>query len=214
MQLSGMCPISLEQFSFLDRIFNKTNLEERTWAKLVTLDTLHWYCDGPEPTTAACRYNAQVHQREFVALYLCFLWLFYTLTIVLLCVEIDDAKRISHIKQQAAMQKQQGGQTSKGSGSTNSSSKRKQPEKLDRQPLKKPKVAPKPVLGLKVEGKKTITKPIHGRGKGLITGSVPSAGALERLSSIITVDDYENLSNHATEAMGEMGLFCIAQVNS
>ena len=132
MQLSGMCPISLEQFIFLDRIFNKTNLEERTWAKLVTLDTLHWYCDGSEPTTAACRYNAQVHQREFVALYLCFLWLFYTLTIVLLCVEIDDAKRISHIKQQAAMQKQQGGQTSKGSGSTNSSSKRKQPEKLDR----------------------------------------------------------------------------------
>ena len=147
-------------------------------------------------------------------MYLCFLWLFYTLTIVLLCVEIDDAKRIAHIKQQAAIQKQQGGQTSKGSGSTNSSSKRKQPEKLDRQPLKKPKVAPKPVLGLKVEGKKTITKPVHGRAKGLITGSVPSAGALERLSSIITVDDYEDLSNHATEAMGEMGLFCIAQVNS
>ena len=214
MQLSGMCPISLEQFSFLERTFNKTNLEERTWAKLVTLDTLHWYCDGPEPTTTACRYNAQVHQREFVALYLCFLWLFYTLTVVLLCVEIDDAKRIAHIKQQAAMQKQQGGQTSKGSGSTNSSAKRKQPEKPDRQPPKKPKVAPKLVLGLKVEGKKTITKPVRGRGKGLMTGSVPSVRVLERLSSIITVDDYEDLSNHATEAMGEMGLFCIAQVNS
>ena len=140
--------------------------------------------------------------------------LFYTITVVLLCVEIDDAKRIAHIKQQAPMQKQQGGQTSKGSGSTNSSAKRKQPEKPDCQPLKKPKVAPKLVLGLKVEGKETITKPVHGRGKGLMTGSIPPAGALERLSSIITIDDYEDLSNHTTEAMGKMGLFCIAQVNS
>ena len=36
--------------------------------------------------------------------------------------------------------------------------------------------------------------------------------ALEQLLSIITVDDYEDLSNHATEAMGETGLFRIAQV--
>ena len=203
-------PFSLKQFSFLERLFNKTNLEERMGAKLVTLDTLHWYCDGPEPITAACRYNAQVHQRESVALYLCFLWLFYTLTIVLLCTEMDAAKRRAHIKQQDAMQKQQGGQTSKGSGSTNPSPKRKQLEKLDRQPPKKPRVAHKLVLGLKVEGKKTITKPVHGRGKGLMTGSVPSAGVLERLSPIITVNDYKDLSNHATEAMGETGLFCIA----
>jgi len=37
---------------------------------------------------------------------------------------------------------------------------------------------------------------------------------LEQLSSIITVDDYEDLSNHKTEAIREMGLFCIAQVTS
>ena len=37
--------------------------------------------------------------------------------------------------------------------------------------------------------------------------------ALEKLSSIISSDDYEELSNHATEAMGESGLFCIAQVS-
>ena len=43
-----------------------------------------------------------------------------------------------------------------------------------------------------------------------MTDSVPSVGALERLSPIITVNDYKDLSNHATEAMGEMGLFCIA----
>ena len=59
-----------------------------------------------------------------------------------------------------------------------------------------------------------------------MTGSVPFAEkplvlfcedlkyALEQLKSIITVDDYENLSNHATEAIGETGLFCIAQVIS
>ena len=34
--------------------------------------------------------------------------------------------------------------------------------------------------------------------------------ALEQLLSIITVDDYDDLSNHTTEAMGEMGLFSIA----
>ena len=47
-------PISLEQFSLLEKIFNKTKLEERTWAKLVNLATLYWYCDGLEPTIAAC----------------------------------------------------------------------------------------------------------------------------------------------------------------
>ena len=50
-------PVSLEQFSFLEKIFNKTKLKERTWAKLVNLDTLHQYCDGLEPTRAACRYD-------------------------------------------------------------------------------------------------------------------------------------------------------------
>ena len=55
-----------------------------------------------------------------------------------------------------------------------------------------------------------------------MTGSVPSAEkppillredskyALEQFLSIITVDDYEDLSNHTTEAIGETGLFCIA----
>ena len=61
-----------------------------------------------------------------------------------------------------------------GSGSANPSSKRKQPEKLDRQPSKKPKVAPEHVLGLKAEGKKMVTKLVHGKGKWLMTGSVPS----------------------------------------
>jgi len=64
----------------------------------------------------------------------------------------------------------------------------------------------------------------QGKGKGLMTGHVPttekppilihedSRNTLEQLSSIITVDSYEDLSNHATEVMGETGLFSIAQV--
>ena len=147
-------------------------------------------------------------------------------TSVLYFAEMDVAKRRVYIKQQAAMQKQQGGQTSKGLGSANPSSKRKQLEKTNPQSPKKPKVVPELVLGLKAKGKKTVTKPIHGKGKGLMTGSIPSAEkppvllredskyALEQLSSIIMIDDYEDLSNHATEAMGESGLFYIAQVTS
>lgn len=38
--------------------------------------------------------------------------------------------------------------------------------------------------------------------------------ALERLSSILTVDNYEDFGNHATEAMRETDLFTIAQVLS
>ena len=50
--------------------------------------------------------------------------------------------------------------------------------------------------------------------KPLVLLHKDSKYALEQLSSIITTDDYEDLSNHATEAMGETGLFCIAQVMS
>ena len=36
--------------------------------------------------------------------------------------------------------------------------------------------------------------------------------ALEQISSIISAEDYEDLGNHSTEAMGEFGLFAVAQV--
>ena len=67
-----------------------------------------------------------------------------------------------------------------------------------------------------------VTQLGPGKGKGLMTGSIPVAEkppvllhedskyALEQLSSIITMDDYEDLSNHAIEATGEIGLFSIA----
>ena len=38
--------------------------------------------------------------------------------------------------------------------------------------------------------------------------------ALGKLSSIIGNEDYEDLGNHSTEAMGETGLFSIAQVRA
>ena len=38
--------------------------------KLVTLDTIHWYCEGPEPTAAARHHDSQARRRKFVAQYL------------------------------------------------------------------------------------------------------------------------------------------------
>ena len=53
---------------------------ERTWTKLVTLDTLHWYCDGPQPTKAAHCYDSQVRRCKSVAFYLRFLLTFSSLS--------------------------------------------------------------------------------------------------------------------------------------
>ena len=76
------------------------------------------------------------------------------------------------------------------------------------------------------EGKKTVTPAKLGGGKGLM---VPPLGsqkkppvllredlkyALGKISSIIGSEDYEDLGNHLTEAMGETGLFSIAQVRA
>lgn len=76
-------------------------------------------------------------------------------------------------------------------------------------------------MGLEVEGKKTITPVKHGVGKGFMKGPSinqenppvllreDSKYALEKISSIISSDDYEDLSNHAMEAMGETGFFVL-----
>ena len=75
-----------------------------------------------------------------------------------------------------------------------------------------------------MKGNKTVTPAKHGGGKGLM---VPPPGSqkkppvllredpkygLEKLSSIIGNEDYEDLRNHLTKAMGETGLFSITQV--
>ena len=74
------------------------------------------------------------------------------------------------------------------------------------------------------EGTKTMTPAKHGGDKGLMIPPSDSQKkppvllrenpkyALEKLSSIIGNEDYEDLGNHSTEAMGETGLFSIAQV--
>ena len=103
------------------------------------------------------------------------------------------------------------------------SSKRKSSTKSDR-PLKQQKVSLEPVVGLMAEGAKTVTPAKHGTGKGLMKAPATnqekpppllrddSKFALEKLSSIITTEDYEDLGNHSTEAMGETGLFAVDQV--
>ena len=111
-----------------------------------------------------------------------------------------------------------------GTGSSKSSTKSRLLSKGDHAP-KKPKVSLEPVIGLVAKGVKMVTPAKHGAGKGLM---IPPPGsqkrppvllredpkyALEKLSSIITSEDYEDLGNHSTEAMGETGLFSIAQVN-
>ena len=136
---------------------------------------------------------------------------------------MDDAKRRALIRSRAAKKKETGDVAPKGTGSGNPSTKRKQPPKGDR-PTKRPKVPLEPVVGLMAEGAKMVTLVKHGAGKG--TMKAPSTSqekppvlfhedskyALEQLSSLITSEDYEDFGNHSTEAMGETGLFAIAQV--
>ena len=116
------------------------------------------------------------------------------------------------------------GQQPKETGLSNSPIKRKLSKKQGRLP-KKPKTILEPVVGLEAEGRKTITPVKHGARKDLMKGPSTtqekppvllredSKYALEKLSSIISSDAYKDLSNHATKAMGETGLFCIAQVS-
>ena len=110
-----------------------------------------------------------------------------------------------------------------GTSSSKPSAKKRLLPKGDRAP-KKQKVSSEPVLGLMAKGIKTRTPAKHGGGKGLMIlppGSQKKPPillredpkyALEKLSSIIGNEDYEDLGNHSTEAMGETGLFSIAQV--
>ena len=135
--------------------------------------------------------------------------------------EMDIAKRRALIRSNAA--KNRTAKVMEPKEAT-VSAKRKQPSKGDRSP-KKPKVPLEPVVGLMAEGAKRATPTKHGAGKGLMKG--PSSNlkkpppllrddpsyALEKLSSLLTSEDYEDLGNHSTEAMGETSLFSIAQVS-
>ena len=138
--------------------------------------------------------------------------------------EMEDAKRKAAIRNQAAKRKETD-EGAMGTGSSRPSAKKRPLLKGDHA-SKKQKVSSEPVIGLMVEGNKTVTSAKQGGGKGL---RVPPPGsqkkplvllredpkyALGKLSSIIGSDDYEDLGNHLTEAMGETGLFSIAQVRA
>ena len=60
--------VDIEEYNFLEKIFTKTKPEERTWAKLVNLNIVHWYCDGPEPTSATIKYEECTRQRKSVSI--------------------------------------------------------------------------------------------------------------------------------------------------
>ena len=135
---------------------------------------------------------------------------------------MEDAKRRAAIRVQAAKRKE----TDKGvigMGSSKPSTKKRPLSKGDRAP-KKQKVSTEPVISLMAKGNKTVTSAKHGGGKGLMVPPPDSQKkppvllredskyALEKLSSIIGSEDYEDLGNHSTEAMRETGLFSITQV--
>ena len=136
---------------------------------------------------------------------------------------MEDAKRRAAIRNKAAKRKETD-EGALGTGSSRPSAKRPL-LKGDRAP-KKQRVSTEPVIFLIAEGNKTVTPAKYGGGKGLM---VPPPGsqkkppvllredpkyALGKLSSIIGSEDYEDLGNHSTEAMGETGLFSIAQVRA
>ena len=136
---------------------------------------------------------------------------------------MEDAKRRAVIRNKA-VKREETDEGAMGTGSSRPSAKRPLP-KGDRAP-KKQSVSTEPVIGLMAEGNKTVTLAKHGGGKGLM---VPPPGsqkkppvllrenpkyALGKLSSIISSEDYEDLGNHSTEAMGETSLFSIAQVRA
>ena len=135
---------------------------------------------------------------------------------------MDDAKRRALIRSQAAKKKEFDDVAPMVTVASNPSVKRKPVPKGDRQ-AKKPKVSLEPVVGLTAEGK-MVTPVKHGVGKGFMKApsTIPekppvllredSKYALEEISFIISAKDYEDLGNHSTEAMGESGLFIVAQV--
>lgn len=152
--------VTLEEWSFLEKIF-AIKLKRRTWTKLITLDTIHWYCKGPELTKVARRYDSQARRHKFVVLYFLLLFLEIYLTFfffVFLDVVMEEGKRRAIIKQQdAAKKEQKGSLPPKVAIQVNPSLKKTPLEKTDHPP-KKPKVV-ESVVSVKAKIKKTPTLP-------------------------------------------------------
>ena len=137
---------------------------------------------------------------------------------------MEDAKRRAAIRNQATKRKEMD-EGAMGTGLSRPSTKKRPLVKGDRAP-KKQKVSTELVIGLMVEGNKTVTPTKLGGGKGLMVPPPSSQKkqpvllredpkyALGKFTSIIGSEDYEDPGNHLTEAMGETGLFSIAQVRA
>ena len=125
--------VDIKEYNFLERNFSKTKPEERTWAKLVNLNTVHWYCDGPELTLAAIKYEERTHQRKSVIIHIqfdCFLQTYPSSF-----SEMEDAKRRAVIRNLAAKKKDTD-EGAMGTGSSKPSAKKRLLLKGDRAPKK------------------------------------------------------------------------------
>ena len=157
--------IDLKEFNFLDRIFAKSKQEERTWARLINLNTIHWYYDGPKPTQAAIKYEERTRQRKSIIPF-CLNSLCLCLTYLSTFLEMDCTKRRAAIRLQAT-KNEEADTDPMGTGSSKPSIKRRLSSKGDRAP-KKPKISLEPIVGLMAEGAKTVTLAKHGASKGLM----------------------------------------------
>ena len=131
---------------------------------------------------------------------------------------MEKRRRKAYIKAQTAKKKQE---APKATGQAHTSTKRKLFEKVDCPP-KKPKMVAEPAIGETATTGKLPPKP--GKRKGLMMSEVlitkkplvllreDSQYALKQISSIIKDEDYEDLGNHATEAIRETGRFSLTHV--
>ena len=140
---------------------------------------------------------------------------------------MENGKRKTFISQQAAAQvtrqQEEGVPPTRGTIPIKPFIKRKMMDKVDHS-AKKSKVVISPTVRETAQFANLPLSLRHGTGKGLMTAKglvveqrppllrEDSRYAIEQLLSIIKDDGYKDLGNHATEAMGETGLFCLGQV--
>ena len=223
--------VTLELWKFLEKIF-RIPLKERTWKQLVTLDTIDQYCEGPEPTDIARCYDKIANKRESIIYYLFFTSLnnsCLTLSPVSFGVEMDDGRRRAFIRKQVtehAKKRLEGVISPTGdTAQAKPFIKRKLTDKGDH-PVKKLKEVVVTTVGEMPAATQEPLPLCHGVGKGLMSAKGPVLEqhaplfcedlryAVGFLSSIIKDNNYEDLGNHATKAIGESGLFGLAQVHN
>lgn len=65
-----------EQEAFIRQV-TEIPLAKRKCRDLITLDILHLYCGGPEPTSVACKLNTYSRQRKYSLIFLSFLQILF-----------------------------------------------------------------------------------------------------------------------------------------